>query len=131
MHVAKLINLMAVRHKSGGPGKTGTLVVKDGKAIPTWLAPVACYFFKAEKAMAPEQILWREVAARAVLDALGFTPPLRNNKSPYERGATITEAQRWFRHDGEYMRSIFEMAGIPHEPVRAAVLRLIEERKIK
>jgi hypothetical protein len=131
MHVAKLVHMMAERHESGGPGKRGTLIVKDGKAVATWIAPVACYFFAADRPSCGEQVLWREVAARAVLDALGVTPPLRNNRSPYERATVIAEAQRWFRHHERNVEEVFYMAGMKYEPVQRKLLELIQERQIR
>ncbi len=129
MHVAKLINLMAERHRSG-PHK-GDLVVKNGRAIPTWVAPAAAHFFRAEKPLCPDQVLWREVAARAVLDALGFTPPLRDNKSTGERYITIIGAQNWFRKDDENVTAVFNMAGMQPGPVVSSVLSLIDARSIQ
>lgn len=129
MHVAKLVHMMAERHKTGGPSVKGTLIVKHGRAIPTWIEPVARFFFRAERATCPEQSLWREVAARAVLDAIGITPPLRNNKSELERGAVIQEAQAWLLRD-ETALFVFSIAGVPYDSVRRALLKIIRERKI-
>lgn len=129
MHVAKLVHMMAERHKTGGASIKGTLIVKAGRAIPTWISPVAKFFFQAERPLCPEQAVWREVAARAVLDALGVTPPLRNNKSELERGAVIREAQSWFR-SGDDAPLVFRLAELPFESVRNAVLNIIQERNI-
>lgn len=77
-----------------------------------------------------EQMLWREVAARMTLDALGITPEVitifegmdRANYKRYER--TVMEARIWFGRKPRDSEMVFELAGVDDVPVRRAVLAL-------
>lgn len=101
----------------------------NNKAIATFMSPVVIHFYKADEPRSPEETLWRWIAARAVLDALGFTPPLRNSRNNKEHLATMHEAQSWFR-TGWQAKEVFTNAGMPYEPVRDSVLKLIGEMKL-
>ncbi len=125
MYVNKVINMSVVRDK-----KTGAIVVKNGAAIPTWMAPVALRFFKISSARTFVERVAQEVLARAALDALGFTPPLRNTRKKDERGEVIAEAQDWFLRSGEDYQSICDLAGMDSMALRQTVSSLFRERKI-
>lgn len=86
-----------------------------------------------------EQMLWREVAARMTLDALGITPDAvrifdgmaRSDYKVYARA--VTEARVWFRKRKD-PELVFEMAGVDIGPVQEAVLKLaplVEPRNLR
>lgn len=124
MHTGKIIHMSVERD-----GK-GAIVVKSGGAVATWIAPVAIHFFRASKPVNFWEWVGQEVLARAALDALGHTPPLRNTRSPYERQQTIAEAQDWFQRAGADYQEMCELAGMPPLVLRDAVLGIVRERKI-
>lgn len=63
-------------------------------------------FITAPPAVSPEEMLWRNVAARMCLDAYGTTLV----KTDFEHGQVIRQARRWFR--SQYADDVFSMAGI-------------------
>jgi hypothetical protein len=62
--------------------------------------------------------IWKEIAARAVLDALGYTG-LTDEPGLHDR--VITEARNWFKFD-PYSRDVFLLAEIELDEVRPHVL---------
>jgi hypothetical protein len=80
--------------------------------------PIQRAFLLADEPSSAEENLWREVVARAVLDALGQTG-LTNEPEQHIRA--IREARRWFR-DEPFAEDVFLMGGIGYAPVRRAVL---------
>lgn len=68
-------------------------------------------FRNADEAVVSEVILWREVAARMVLDALGYTGL---TGEPEKHDATVKEARRWFRGipDTQSPMTIFDYANM-------------------
>lgn len=66
----------------------------------------------------PWVLLWRECAARAVMDALGFTGQTEVDK----HNTIMLEAQRWFKYNYDDMREVFEMAEVSLEITRESVL---------
>lgn len=63
-------------------------------------------------------MLWREVAARATLDALGYTG-ITDQPSLHDR--MVSAARNWFRFVGD-AREVFVMAGVDLDEVREGVL---------
>lgn len=107
--------------------RNGELVVTDDDVpVPTWVAPVAIPFYKAERPVSKEQALWRGVAARMVLDALGFTNTLGKGRNEHIK--TIADAQQWFRYDDADVEEVFYLAGVPKEPVLAALFSLLDTK---
>lgn len=129
MSLSNLVRLLVKRDKRGDA------ILKDGKPLPTWIAPVALHFWKVDKPNAklrgcstPEELLWRETAARLTLDAIGFTSVA--NKSKQERVKAMAEAQAAFRYDPESVMLIFAAAGVDFRPVLDAVLEIIDKRDL-
>ncbi|MDR5729856.1 MAG: hypothetical protein RB191_20785 [Terriglobia bacterium] len=77
-----------------------------------------------------EQMLWREVAARMTLDALGITPEVitvsdRMDMANYRRYAKVVcDARVWFGRKQRDSELVFELAGVDMAPVRRAILAL-------
>lgn len=57
--------------------------------------------------------MWREVAARAVLDALGYTG--LNETQPHNRA--IVEARHWFQNNRDDVEAVFDLAGIDPDSI--------------
>jgi hypothetical protein len=75
-----------------------------------------------------EIMLWREVAARATLDAFGLTPEvvtitdsMRQDKL-FAYCRVVTDARKWF--DTQDADDVFELAGFDVKPVRAEIVKL-------
>lgn len=64
-------------------------------------------------------MLWRECAARAIMDALGFTGHTEIDK----HNAVLEEAQRWFKYSHEDVRLTFEYAQISLESCRESIIQ--------
>ncbi len=64
-------------------------------------------------------LLWREVVARAVMDALGFTGHVAE---PDKHLNAMIDAQRWFRYSREDISQVFELADLPLEICRESVI---------
>lgn len=74
-----------------------------------------------------EESLWRDVAARMVLDACGYTNFSKADKGDYrEHLKVMGEAHNWFRNDASEVEEVFDMANVDHEPVMRAILTLIQ-----
>lgn len=91
-------------------------------------------FYLAGASTGPEQDLFRDVAARAVLDAVGVTGL---SEQPYHTDA-IVEARQWFRlstFDGiatenRSAEMIFDLAGLPFDRTFAEeVLAVLPPKK--
>ncbi len=69
-----------------------------------------------------EDDLWLAVAARAVLDAVGY-PGISD---PEDWNKTVREARLWFRFsdDDKNLQMIFDMAGINLALIRSEVLKV-------
>lgn len=81
---------------------------------------VVKYAFKhAPAVQSEEQLLWRLVAARAVLDCVGVTGfgPSQHKKHM----AAVIDAQKWFRSQWDYVRQVFDRAGVEVDGVREAM----------
>ena len=82
------------------------------------------------RAKSTEQMLWREVAARMVLDAFGLTPETttiydgmdRFRYARYRRA--VLAARAWFRDSGEDVEQVFDMAGVELAPILGEISRL-------
>ena len=74
-----------------------------------------------------EQMLWREVAARMTLDALGITPEVITvrpdmDKAVYTRYAkAVNEARDWFTRKQRDSELVFELAGVESAQVRPTI----------
>lgn len=77
-------------------------------------------FSLVDRPETPEVALWREVAARLVLDALGETGL---NGEPAKHNRAVREARLLFRMQPACAEGIFFCAGLDFAPVRGAVLR--------
>lgn len=74
-----------------------------------------------------EQMLWREVAARMTLDALGITPEAitvfegmeKANYKRFER--TVLDARAWFERKQRDSELVFELSGVDSRPVRRVI----------
>jgi hypothetical protein len=122
MSLSNLVRLLVKRDAKGDP------VLAKGKPIPTWMTPVALHFWKADEPKTREENLWREVAARLTLDALGFTSV--GNKSKQERVKAMSEAQALFRYSPEDAMLVFMAGGIQFAPVQDAVMKIIDEKDL-
>jgi len=82
------------------------------------------------RAKSTEQMLWREVAARMVLDAFGITPETTTvydgmeyyRYKRYEK--TVNNARAWFRNSGADVEQVFEMAVVDLGPILGALNEL-------
>lgn len=100
---------------------TATVARKDDTSIESPIVPsVVKYTFRhAPQPTSEEQLLWRLVAARAVLDACGVTG---YGPSMLKRHiAAIIDSQRWFRQSWDDARLVFDQAGVEIEGVREAM----------
>lgn len=61
--------------------------------------------------------LWREVVARAILDALGIT----GQTEPDRHNAILHDAQWWFKYSPD-LREVFDLAGLPLKITRDSVI---------
>ena len=79
-------------------------------------------FLCADVYQSAEDILWRAVAARAVLDAVGY-PGISD---PEKWNKAVKEARLWFRYsdDNKTLQSVFAMAGINLKLVRIDILKV-------
>jgi len=89
-------------------------------------------FIRSPHCMTPEEQLWRSVAARAVLDAVGkpgVSDPDKWNKA-------VKEARLWFRYsdDDHTLQTVFDLARVELSTVRKEVLkapvRYYEKRRV-
>lgn len=79
-------------------------------------------FMRSDPCNTPEEKIWRAVAARAVLDAVGkpgVSDPDKWNKA-------VKEARLWFRYsdDDKNLQTVFELAGVELAVVREEVLKV-------
>lgn len=77
--------------------------------------------FKYAPAIASEeQLLWRLIVARAVLDCVGVTGfgPSQHKKHM----AAVIDSQRWFRRNWDYARMCFDRANVCIDGVREAMM---------
>lgn len=79
-------------------------------------------FEGSDEGLTPEVRLWREVAARAVLDSLGYTG--LNEIQPHYKA--VIEAREWFQTDREDVETVFDLAGIEYSSVVPYLLKGIE-----
>lgn len=79
------------------------------------------YVFRhADPVDSEEQLLWRLVAGRAVLDAVGWTG---FGPSLYKKHlAAVIDAQRWWRNNWDYAQVVFDRAGIAIDGVRETMI---------
>lgn len=124
MSLSNLVRMLVKRDPKGEV----IINPKTTKPIPTWVSPVALHFWKAEPPMTREVNLWREVAARLTLDALGFTSVA--NKSKQERVKAMAEAQAMFRYEPGDIGLIFMAGGVAFDPVYEAVLKIIDNKDL-
>lgn len=122
MSLSNLVRMLVKRDARGE-----IVVGGNGKPIPTWATPVALHFWKADAPKSPEENLWREVAARLTLDAIGFSSVA--NKSKQERIRAMSEAQGIFRYSPEDAMLVFMAGGVQFQPVHDAVMEIIEKRE--
>jgi len=81
---------------------------------------VVQYAFKhSPPVQSEEQLLWRLVAARAVLDCVGVTGfgPSQHKKHL----AAVVDAQKWFRDSWDRVRQVFDWAGVEVDGVRESL----------
>lgn len=63
-------------------------------------------------------LMWREVAARLTMDALGNT----GQSEPDRHLHIMNEAQKWFSQDLEDVSLVFEYAQVPLEIMRGVII---------
>lgn len=94
---------------------------EDVEAQGNPLVPsVVQYAFKhSPPVQSEEQLLWRLVAARAVLDCVGVTGfgPSQHKKHL----AAVVDSQKWFRDSWDRVRQVFDWAGVEVDGVREAL----------
>lgn len=78
-------------------------------------------FWLADPPLCNEQILWREVAARLILDAVGMTPSWEANDDMAHR-RVVFEARQWLRDESEDVREVFDLAGVSHDGIAFILL---------
>jgi len=76
-------------------------------------------FEGSEYDLLPETKLWREVAARAILDSLGYTG--LNEAQPHNKA--VIEARHWFQVCPEDVYTVFDLAGIDADSVVPHLLK--------
>lgn len=82
--------------------------------------PVQRAFTLVSPPSCPEELLWREVAMRATLDALGHTGTTDDATA---HNKLVREARVWFRMNVEGdAETVFSLAGIDFPPVRKSIL---------
>lgn len=124
MLAQRLINTECKGCKQRSNGAPKGVKCQPHKCIPREVREA---FFKAAPQEEPELKLWREVAARAVLDACGFV------ESAEERAEAMAEARAWFsatrtdrkqavRDEAEAREETFLLAGVDHDTVVKAIL---------
>jgi hypothetical protein len=87
-------------------------------------------FKKAPTPYRTEENLWRDVAARVILDAMGFTgltgEPTKHNKA-------VREARMWFKFDDENVQMVFDLAGLELYTIKETIVnwepRYFEEKR--
>jgi hypothetical protein len=82
-------------------------------AIPLEIRRV---FNQADECATEEEELFREVAARAVFDALGYT----GHSEPDKHRAAVREARLWFKYE-PYAEVVFSNGGILFEGMRESI----------
>ena len=87
--------------------------------IPAIPRQIRRSFDISEHDILPETKLWREVAARAVLDSLGYTG--LNEMQPHNKA--VIEARHWFQVCREDVYTVFDLAGIDPEAVVPYLLK--------
>lgn len=92
----------------------------DVKGSPLVPDAVKYAFRHADVCTSEEQLLWRLVAARQVLDAVGVTGYGPSAHRKHMRA--IIEAQKWFRDSWDDVRIVFDFAGVPVEGVREIMM---------
>lgn len=77
-------------------------------------------FYQVNEEREPEQNLWLEIAARALLDATGST----GLTDPVHHNDAVREARNWWIVAGEDMETVAEYSGVNLMGIRASVLAL-------
>lgn len=84
------------------------------------LEPVLRAFKLVDPPSCPEETLWREVALRMTLDALGFTGTT-DDATAHDK--LVRESRIWFKvNPDEDAQTVFDLAGIDFSPVRNHIL---------
>jgi hypothetical protein len=83
--------------------------------------PIRRAFTLVEDPSCPEEALWREVATRMVLDALGYTGSTDDMGT---HNKLVREARIWFRMMTRDVGMVFDLAGIDPAPVREYILSM-------
>lgn len=96
-------------------------IINDDENMPE---DIRKFFHQADNPDDCNAQLWREVLARAVLDAFGFTELSKGNGKRKD----IAEARRWFRSNSADMQEVFLLAGIDHVPFCRAMVKHLNER---
>jgi len=77
-------------------------------------------FRKRQTPRSPEQALYQDIVARAVMDACGYT----GLNIPKRQDEIMREARLWFKFGGEDRSMIFELAGLEEERIRQAIIAI-------
>ena len=82
-------------------------------------APIRRAFATADRPQTSYELLEREIAARAVLDAIGVT----GEASPFDHDRAVRDARTWFRWS-DNVEAVFSNAGLVIDDVRRLVLAI-------
>lgn len=77
-------------------------------------------FRRANDPLGPEECMWREVAARLTLDALGHT-----GLAQTDHRKAVRDARIWFTHSKDVCE-VFDMAEVNSADVRRSVVNYAE-----
>jgi len=79
--------------------------------------------YNAPEPVTPFDKLWREVAARLILDGLGITG---HHNKPYMHNDAIRSARNWFNLNDPDVYEVFDLAGLEDytDVIRREVLKV-------
>jgi hypothetical protein len=66
-------------------------------------------FYNSPEPVTPYDYLWREVAARLILDAIGLTG---HHNKPYMHNEAVRSARNWFNLNDVDVNEVFDLAGL-------------------
>jgi len=110
---------------------------KRQEFTPRWPTLLALPFRLAPPAVMDEVDLWRDVAARLILDALGSTgfPEMEKKNGVRvineEHVRTVEEAVDWFLYEIEDVETVFGLAGVDYKPIRDYIVQQEAKRNEK
>ena len=113
MLAQRLVNTECKGCKERREGRKGEPCNRK-KCIPRAVREI---FHKAETPETADENFWREIAARAVLDACGFV------ESAEERDEAVKEGRKWFLDKNDADREeVFALAGLDASGITMAIV---------